>query len=194
MRPSKQFSIKVLGAFDLLDRDGRSIRPPGRKDCALIAILALTRNHRQTRTWLQDKLWGDRGPAQAAASLRQSLTTLRAIFNSEMDVLAADRTWVWLESDHVDFDHVVPGARGEVLRGLDLREEGFNDWLRQCRAEFAAQDTRWGLVDVPAQSERRWYLALPTYADDEPGLAAMCDLLCEVIMEALWVIGLHTVV
>jgi hypothetical protein len=194
MRSSKPFSVKVLGAFDLIDRNGRSIRPPGRKDCALIAILALTRNHRQTRTWLQDKLWSDRGPAQAAASLRQSLTTLRALFNNELEVLATDRTWVWLEANLVDFDHAVYGAKGEILRGLDLREEGFSDWLRQSRQEFSERDLRWGLMEVPAQPDRQWYFELPAYAIGEAGLAGICELVCEGIMEAFSVIGLRAVI
>ena len=97
MHSGKLFSIKVRGAFDLFDRHGQSVRPAGRKDCALLAMLALTGTHRQTRTWLQEKLWGDRGPAQGAASLRQALTTLRAVLNGGAEVLRADRTWVWLD-------------------------------------------------------------------------------------------------
>jgi hypothetical protein len=194
MRSSKPFSVKVLGAFDLVDRNGHSIRPAGRKDCALIAMLALTRNHRQTRTWLQDKLWGDRGPAQAAASLRQSLTSLRTIFNAEAEVLVADRTWIWLEQSYINFDHVVPGARGEVLRGLDLREEGFNDWLRQIRSEVEARDTRWGLVDAPGLPDRRWHLDLPSHPMADDGLAGICESLTESIIEALSVLGLNTVI
>lgn len=193
MRSSKKFSIKVLGAFDLFDRNGHSVRPSGRKDCALIAILALTRNHRQTRTWLQDKLWGDRGPAQAAASLRQSLTTLRTLFNGEADVLAADRTWVWLEKDQVDFDHLVQGARGEVLRGLDLREEGFNDWLRQIRAEFEGRDARWGLLEIPSEPDRRWYLDIPAYQTAKDNTVGIAELLAAYVIESFSVIGLLTV-
>lgn len=194
MRSSKPFSVKVLGAFDLIDRNGRSIRPSGRKDCALIAMLALTRHHRQTRTWLQDKLWGDRGPAQAAASLRQSLTTLRDLLNKDIEVLSTDRTWVWLDATLVDFDHAVYGAKGEVLRGLDLREEGFNDWLRQSRLEFYEGSSRWGLMQVPDQPDRRWYLEFPIPALGEVDITGICELVCDGIMEAFSVIGLHAVI
>ncbi|RYG95632.1 MAG: hypothetical protein EON58_13760, partial [Alphaproteobacteria bacterium] len=191
MRSSKPFSVKVLGAFDLIDRNGRSIRPSGRKDCALIAMLALTRHHRQTRTWLQDKLWGDRGPAQAAASLRQSLTTLRDLLNKDIEVLSTDRTWVWLDATLVDFDHAVYGAKGEVLRGLDLREEGFNDWLRQSRLEFYEGNSRWGLMQMPDQPDRHWYLEFPVPALGEVDVTGVCELVCDGIMEAFSVIGLH---
>ena len=193
MRSSKPFSVKVLDAFDVVDGNGRSIRPAGRKDCALIAMLALTRNHRQTRTWLQEKLWGDRGPAQAAASLRQSLTSLRDLFNRDIEVLSTDRTWVWLDATHVDFDHAVYGAKGEVLCGFDLREEGFNDWLRQSRQEFSERDTRWGLLEAPTEPDRRWYLELPTHSSDEPTLTDMNEVVNTGLMEALAVIALHPV-
>lgn len=156
-------------------------------------MLALARNHRQTRTWLQDKLWGDRGPAQAAASLRQSLTTLRSRLNVDAEVLAADRTWIWLDQRHIDFDHMMPGARGEVLAGLDLREEGFNDWLRQVRGEFDLRDTRWGLVETPAPPHRCWYLDLPSCLEGEDGLAGITASLAESILEALSVLGLQAV-
>jgi hypothetical protein len=194
MRPEKPFSIKVVGAFDILDRDGCSVRPSGRKDCALIAMLAFTRNHRQTRTWLQEKLWGDRGPAQGAASLRQSLAALRSVLNGDAEVLHADRTWVWLDPSVVDFDHVTSGARGEILRGFDLREEGFNEWLRESRTEFASRDTRLGLVEVPAQSDRRWYLDPPACCASDDSHAGICDLVCDSLMESLSVVGLHAAI
>ncbi|WP_428926340.1 hypothetical protein [Marinibacterium sp. SX1] len=202
MHSGKLFSIKVCGAFDLFDRHGQSVRPAGRKDCALLAMLALTGTHRQTRTWLQEKLWGDRGPAQGAASLRQALTTLRAVLNGGAEVLRADRTWVWLDPALCDFDHMAPGGQGggdEILRGLDLREEGFNDWLRQCRAEQAAQDGRWGAVGMPVQPDRRWYVDPPVFGTGDglmgaDGLAETCEMICDSLVEALSVIGLHAVV
>lgn len=159
-----------------------------------MAMLALTRNHRQTRTWLQDKLWGDRGPAQAAASLRQSLTTLRTLLNSETEVLSADRTWIWLERNHVDFDHLAPGCQGEILRGFDLREEGFNDWLRQTRSEFEMRALRWGLAEPPSQPDRRWYVHLSLSPAADEGLTEIGECLVERIIEALSIIGLPVVI
>lgn len=188
------FSIQVLGAFDVTDVHGRSVRPSGRKDCALVAVLALTRGHRQTRTWLQDKLWGERGPAQGAASLRQSLNSLRAVFNRGAEIVCTDRTWVWLEPRHLSFDHEMPGAQGEVLRGFDLREEGFNEWLREARSEFAARDARPGLLDVPAQADRRWYLDPQGCGTREVAVREVSDLVCDGIVDALSTIGLGALI
>lgn len=190
---SKLFSLKVLGAFDLFDQQGRSIRPTGRKDSAILAILALTRNHRQTRTWLQDKLWGDRGPAQGAASLRQALTTLRGILNTNEEILQADRTWVWLNPDKISFDHQERGASGEILRGFDLRDEGFNDWLRETRVGFELRKTRWAGDDKPEQPDRRWYVdAAVSQGDSE--LCELGEVIVDGLSEALSVIGVFSAI
>jgi hypothetical protein len=186
---SKPFLIKVIGAFDVIDRHRASLRPSGRKECALLALLALTRNHRQTRTWLQEKLWGDRGPAQAAASLRQSLTTLRNQFKDHGDVIRADRTWVWLDNDLVEFDHAWPGANGEILRGFDLREEGFNDWLRSVRAEFAARTPKAGPDDPASAIDRLWHVEAPVCTGEHSRVAGICEFVREGLVEALSVIG-----
>lgn len=190
----KAFSMKVVGAFDLTDHKGNSVRPSGRKDCAILAILALTRNHRQTRTWLQDKLWGDRGPAQGAASLRQALTTIRGILNLNHDVIEADRTWVWLNPDFFSFDHLEVGVEGEILRGFDLRDEGFNDWLRETRANFESRQNRWVAVDIPEQPERCWHLSAPTTHIQDPALHETGEIVLDSLAEALTVVGIHNVI
>lgn len=194
MHEPKSFSIKVMGAFDLLDSTGKSVRPTGRKDCAILAILALTRNHRQTRTWLQDKLWGDRGPAQGAASLRQALTTLRNILNAEEEIVQADRTWVWLNSDRIVFDHLVDNTSGEILRGFDLRDEGFNEWLRETRTGFHAEKARWGPVEAQERPDRRWHLEVSSTSQDGPGFHEIADIIADSLAEALSVIGVHTTI
>ena len=191
---TRPFFIKVVGAFDVIDRRKMSVRPSGRKECALVAILALTRNHRQTRTWLQEKLWGDRGPAQAAASLRQSLTTLRSLFNNHQEVICADRTWVWIDPDRVDFDHLLPGADGEILRGFDLREEGFNDWLRDTRAEFATRIANAGSDDAAITLNRLWHIEAPVCRGTQGQVDDICDFVHEGLVEAVAIIGVNTVI
>ena len=188
------FSITVLGAFDLLDAEGRSIRPAGRKDCALLAMLALARRHRQTRSWLQEKLWGDRGPAQAAASLRRSLCVLRALLNEGREAIAADRTWVWLAPDAFRFDHLAPDAAGEVLRGFDLREEGFADWLREARAATEARPA--GLLGVAGEDrvERRWHFEPPHHTPGDARAGDAARLLVDGLLAATATIGLRGVV
>ncbi|MEM6550287.1 MAG: hypothetical protein AAF713_21495 [Pseudomonadota bacterium] len=158
-----------------------------------MAILALTRNHRQTRTWLQDRLWSDRGPAQGAASLRQALTSLRGILNGAEEVLRADRTWVWLEPSYFHFDHETESA-GEILRGFDIRDEGFGEWLREVRAEFETRNARWGPVEIAEQLDRAWHIDLVEVETGDIRARESADLTCDAFLEALTVLGIQTVV
>ncbi len=192
--PTKPLLVKVVGAFDVIDSRKSSVRPSGRKECALVAILSLTRHHRQTRTWLQEKLWGERGPAQAAASLRQSLTTLRSLLNCNGEVICADRTWVWLDPNLIEFDHLLPGADGEILRGFDLREEGFNDWLRSTRAEFATRAAKTGSEDIAITLDRLWHIEAPVCRGEHSRVVSICDFLHESLVEALAVIGVNAAI
>lgn len=187
------YTLKVLGAFDLLDETGKSVRPSGRKECAILAMLALTANHRQTRTWLQDKLWGDRGPAQGSASLRHALSKLRGILNTQGEVIRADRTWVWLEPSRIQFDHLKHGAAGEVLRGFDLRDEGFNEWLRDARVQHANRDILATTADLPPHTDRCWYFNRPTTGNDER-LIDFGQVVFDGMMESGLVVGLGTAV
>jgi len=194
MSATKPFSIKVIGAFDLFDQNGKSVRPTGRKDSAILAMLALTRNHRQTRTWLQDKLWGDRGPAQGAASLRQALTTIRAILNTDEEIIHSDRTWVWLDPDQIDFDHDDRGLFGEILRGFDLKEEGFNEWLRETKSSYEAKKTGWSMLDAREQPDRRWHLDIAPVRTGEDNLSDIGEAMTDSLTEALSVVGVHAMI
>ena len=144
------FRTKLYGGFDLLDSKGRSICPASQKQCALIAILALSENQRRSRKWLQATLWCERSDQQASASLRQALTQLRKLF-SPHDVLVSDRTNVALNPEAISCSEADDGFRPrpgyELLEGIDVRDEAFEDWLRderQYRAVLASN------VDAPA--------------------------------------------
>src|SRR5713101_9378615 len=92
-----ELRIALIGAFRVLAPDGEDLTPRGRKARALLAILALTPTRRRSRPALQDKLWSDRGPAQGAASLRQTLTEIRQAFGDHYrDCLASDMRGIGL--------------------------------------------------------------------------------------------------
>jgi tetratricopeptide (TPR) repeat protein len=122
-------------------------------------MLALSAENKRTRAWLQDKLWGSRGAKQGAASLRQSLSEIRRALGDEQGVLVADRYLLSLErkSFRLDLDEpaMQAGPEAELLEGFDIREEGFEDWLRgqrqalSERAATAAIDNR--VVARPAR-------------------------------------------
>lgn len=127
------YTLKVWGPFDLRARDGRSLRPSVRKSCALLAVLALSEGHRQSRKWLQALLWSESTEARGAASLRQELARLKRLLG---DALRSDNIDVWLEPGRFEIDHATPGAVAqhcELLQGMDVSDEAFEDWLRELR-------------------------------------------------------------
>jgi tetratricopeptide (TPR) repeat protein len=126
----------------MLRQGGEDCTPRGRKACAILAMLALSPDNKRSRVWLQDRLWGSRGPEQGAASLRQSLSEIRRALGREQGALITDRYVLALDRSRFAFDleqHASGGIpRGsELLEGLDIGEEGFEDWLRGERQKLA---------------------------------------------------------
>ncbi len=140
-----ELRIALIGAFRVLAPGGEDLTPRGRKARALLAILALTPTRRRSRPALQDKLWSDRGPAQGAASLRQTLTEIRQAFGDRYrDCLASDMRGIGLAQDRVTVDidtaDLFELARmvelPQLLEDIDVADEEFEDWLRQQRTAF----------------------------------------------------------
>lgn len=136
-----QYRLNVWGPFNLMAADGRSIRPPVRKCCALLAILALSDDHRQSRKWLQSCLWSESDDTQASGSLRQELARLKRLLG---DAVQSDRLDIWLDAAQFSFDHLsganIP-VNAELLQGMDINDEGFEDWIRMQRQSYANRQT-----------------------------------------------------
>jgi hypothetical protein len=153
-------TINLIGRFHAARGDGTEVTPRGRKACALLALLALAPRKSRTRVWLQDKLWSDRAHEQAAGSLRQCLSEIRAAFGTDREILLSDNTAISLNSNAVAIDvddlpralATCAGAVGapELLEGIDVRDEEFEDWLRTARRAFAEEVAahRAGPVDL----------------------------------------------
>ncbi len=146
MRESGGYNLYLLGPFRLIGPDGVRIAVPSKRGQALIAMLALSGGGERTRTWLQDRLWGMRSPAQGMASLRRELSNLRALVNQDgAGLLAADSQRAWLNLAQVRVDARELGAgelaqQGELLEGLDLAgADEFEEWLRAERAQVAVR-------------------------------------------------------
>ena len=71
------FRLSLLGEFALSAPGGHVVAITGKKNRALLAVLALSPGQTMTRERLSSLLWGDRGEEQARNSLRQSLAVLR---------------------------------------------------------------------------------------------------------------------
>ncbi|RWA66528.1 alpha/beta hydrolase [Mesorhizobium sp.] len=139
--------LHLLGGFDFA---GPAATPTvfSRKARAIVAYLALQAGHPQSREKLAALLWGANGEAQGRISLRQAVSAIRkAIAASGGGRLVTEGANIALNLDEFDFDvarfEVLAGGtapddleraieiyRGDLLDGLSVREEPFEDWLR----------------------------------------------------------------
>ncbi len=104
----------------------------GTKHKALFAILAAAPFGRCTRNFLQDSLWGTSTFDSGRQSLRRALSDIKAVMGSDFDrFLTVANAEITLNMQHIHFIGRPGGAT--FLEGLDIREEGFNDWLRGIR-------------------------------------------------------------
>lgn len=133
--------LALYGPLVLRLPDGTDLTPKPQKVRALLAMLATAPGMRRSRRWLEERLWSDRAPQQAAGSLRQGLVDLRRALGSAGDILTATRDTVELRAGAVS---LVPSAGGEFLEGLAVRDPGFLRWVeaRRRQAETAAAARR----------------------------------------------------
>src|ERR1019366_4961625 len=152
MAPSLE--IRVLGELEVL-RDGKAVAlPASKKTRALLGYLVLAGSRPQPRQRLCDLPWD--GPSDPRAALRWSFTKLRPLVDEVGTTrLSADREHVAFVPGGARVDRTAvgddlgaeafpsvdpsvrgPGARGELLEGLDLPEcYRFHEW---CVAEREA--------------------------------------------------------
>ena len=174
------YVLELLGPFRLRAPDGRRVEIPSKKGQALIAMLALAGGGERTRSWLQDKLWGSRQAAQAQASLRNELSSLRGAFSSNDPVLlGADHARVWIDLSLVKVDarrfDETSGVVGEFLEGLDIAgEDGFEDWLRDERARLSEiSERRRALPTEMSLAPPAVITSQPTQFNKLPALAVL---------------------
>ncbi len=146
--------LQVLGAFRLFGLDGQPRQLPTRKAEALLAYLAMPPGRPHRRDRLAALLWGDRGDKQARHSLNQTIFSIRKALaepskdpilargetlalNAEAIEVDADQLKRLADSqDPADWTEVATIYRGDLLEGLNLREEIFEDWLLSERTRL----------------------------------------------------------
>jgi len=151
---------------------GRDVPFPTKKAQALLAYLAVRPGHPHLRDKLAALLWGSAGKQEARHSLRQTMTSLRWVLSTlSPPHLVTDGESVTLACSSMDIDVVTferlasrdtPRAltraaalyRGDLLDGLDVSEEPFEEWLsgERTRLREAAMDVFTRLVDHQAKS------------------------------------------
>ena len=139
----RRLKLFLLGRLRA-ERAGRRLEVRGKKAEALLAYLALPPGRRYSRDHLAGLLWGGMGDAQARHNLRQTLAALRKALGHA--VIAADGDALYLDCAAVDLDVArleQPGAAeecelvsGELLEGLNVREDPFEEWLADQRARI----------------------------------------------------------
>ncbi|MCV6626485.1 MAG: hypothetical protein OIF38_10320, partial [Cellvibrionaceae bacterium] len=92
---------------------------------------------------MESKLWSDRTQERASRSLRQALSDIRDQLGLHADLLGADRVDVWLDTARVETD-LEPGCRfrqagRDFLEGFDVRDDSFEDWLRDMRQQHPVE-------------------------------------------------------
>ena len=150
MKPPARIRLRLLGRLALArDDDPAPIRLSTRKAGALIAFVAMAPEQLATREQLAAFLWGGCTDQQARQSLRQALALLRKDLGST-HLLATDTEVVRLQpgvwsvdardfdaltksSDPNDLDRAARLFGGEFLSGLNIEEEGFEEWVREQR-------------------------------------------------------------
>lgn len=135
MRP---VSIRFLGRFELRPPSGGEERLNGMKTVLLLARLTMPPGETHDRKRLSELLWSDRGEAQALASLRQSLWSLRKGLGKDgPSTILAERSFISVDPCAVvvdtsqfeqlirsgtkaDLEHAVEIYRGDFLAEFDL--------------------------------------------------------------------------
>src|SRR5262249_53878475 len=143
--PMKSLELVLLGGFQARAA-GQVVDVLGRKERALLAVLAMPPGEPRSREKLAGLLWSDRSDKQARDSLKQALLRLRKSFGSLYPLpMVTDRASVTLDAeitvDVQEFEQLVAGGtlaglaratelyRGDLLEGLDVRDPAFEEWL-----------------------------------------------------------------
>ena len=148
-----RLAISILGGFEAT-LDGAPVVVPKKKARALLAYLSLNAGRSHSREKIAALLWGNSGDAQARASLRQSLSSIRrALPNGKADGLVIDGETFLLDAGKVAVDaaaflrlisddsveamrDATKLYRGDLLEDFHLREPSFQEWLDTERARM----------------------------------------------------------
>lgn len=199
--------LHTVGPLVIRAADGSDLLPKGRKAQALLALLARAPSKSRPRSWLQDKLWSDRGPDQGSASLRQTLTEIRRAFGAARDCLLATRTTVALDVARIAvFDYPPETAStGDddpiLFEGLDVRDPEFDNWLRDQRSAFdekrlnhspepiSAGHEFLGGTPAPADIGRLRLVLSPVASSAQPRARILADTMVDLIARTIMELG-----
>jgi DNA-binding SARP family transcriptional activator len=146
--------LSILGGFTVRPASANPIFLPTKKSQGLLAYLALSPGHVHAREKLATLLWSDCAETQARQSLRQALFLIRQAFaRVRPEILRSNGDGVAVNSAAVEVDvmrfealvaegtprtlaQAVGLYTGDLLEGLRIKEEPWEDWLRAERARL----------------------------------------------------------
>ncbi|MGB9369038.1 MAG: hypothetical protein WCE79_23795 [Xanthobacteraceae bacterium] len=144
---TKRIEINLFGACVVRSAQPAGFEITGAKHKALFALLATAPFGRRTRPFLQDTLWGTACYDTGRQSLRRALSDIKQIMgDSFADVLTSTNSDITLDLTRVSFIGR-PGS-GDLLEGINIREEGFNRWLGPMRLN---PEQVYSLYSLPSQ-------------------------------------------
>ncbi|MGJ5175263.1 hypothetical protein ACQR16_10180 [Bradyrhizobium oligotrophicum] len=129
---TSRIEINLFGACVVRSSRPGGFEITGAKHKALFALLATAPFGRRTRPFLQDMLWGTACYDTGRQSLRRALSDIKQILgDSFAEILISTNSDITLDLTRVSFIGR-PGG-GELLEGINIREDGFNRWLGAMR-------------------------------------------------------------
>jgi DNA-binding SARP family transcriptional activator len=144
--PSPRLRLALLGGFEARPGTAPAVVLASKKAQGLLGYLALRPGHAHSREKLTALFWDDSPGEQARHSLSQTLFALRRALARCPSCLTIEGQTIALDARHVDVDVVrferLVGAgtpvaleeatglyAGDLLEGVDVREEAFEAWL-----------------------------------------------------------------
>lgn len=178
--------LTLFGGMAITNEHG-NVKLVGAKLEALLALLVAASGKPVPREWLMSVLWGGRFEAQSRQSLRQALSRLRKSLGK--DVLIADERFIRLRTDLISSDYstfyalcleesidslkqAAMMASQEFLAGLNLREQGFSDWVAMERRKICERKRKVLLQIVRGDdgvgADERALSTLESLLDEDP--------------------------
>jgi len=140
-----EFRLTLLGAFELSGKAPCAV--VSKKAQALLAFLAMPAGQPHRRDKLAAMLWADRSEESARQNLRQCLTAIRRAWDggqsfplvAEGDLLRLDPASLTIDACEFeealrcrrsqDLEYAFALYRGDLLEGLNLQGQPFEEWL-----------------------------------------------------------------
>ena len=147
---AKTLRLNVLGPFHAQWSDGEPLEVTGKKTQGLLGYLAVESARPHSRERLAGLLWSETGDERARHNLRQALSKIRRsygpLISSTGDTLALDLEQCSVDArdfdalarskDVADLERCMALYRDDLLDGLVLREELYDEWLLGAQHQF----------------------------------------------------------